>query len=142
MQLEKVGTVRSSGRPINIVEEEISRLEAERKDISKYEDEKYKIEENKQSIKTDLEDNKSVLSLLRKQKVNLEKTEFEEEKLKIFKKNLIQNRDEQDIIEEKLEDLVAERKDNLNKNKIGYIIGFLLLIAVTIAAIVTQNKML
>lgn len=141
MQLEKVGTTRSSGRPINIVEEEISRLEAERKDISRYEDEKYKIEENKQNIKTDLEDNKSVLNLLRKQKVNLEKTEFEEEKLKIFKKNLIQNRDEQDIIEEKLEDLVAERKDNLNKNKIGYIIGFLLLIAVIVATLVTSNKM-
>ena len=139
MQLENVGTSRSSGRPINIVEDEINKLEEERKVATTYEEEKYQIEENKQSLKTDIEDNKTVLSLLRKQKINLEKTELEEEKLKLFKKNLIQNRDEQDYIEEKLEDLVEERKDNLSKNRAGYIIGIVLAIIITISLVLTKN---
>ena len=141
MQLEEVGSGRSSGRPINLVEEEIEALEEERKEVSSYEEQKYKVEEEKQSLKIDLEDNKLVLELLRKQKVNLEKTEFEEEKLKVFKKNLAQNKEEQDIVEEKLNDLVAERRDNLNKGKIGYFAGVFLLAIITIVSIIIKEKL-
>lgn len=138
MQLEKVGSARSNGRPINIAEEEIDRLEAERKEISQFEEQKYQVEEAKQTLKTDLEDNRIVLDLLRRQKVNLEKSEIEEEKLKIFKKNLAQNKEEQDLLEEKLNDLVEERKGNLKKGKAGYYIG--LFLAIVISAIAFLMK--
>ena len=138
MQLEKVGSARSNGRPINIAEEEIDRLEAERKEISQFEEQKYQVEEAKQTLKTDLEDNRIVLDLLRRQKVNLEKSEIEEEKLKIFKKNLAQNKEEQDLLEEKLNDLVEERKGNLKKGKAGYYIG--LFLATVISAIAFLMK--
>ena len=138
MQLEKVGSTRSNGRPINIAEEEIDRLEAERKEISQFEEQKYQVEEAKQTLKTDLEDNRIVLDLLRRQKVNLEKREIEEEKLKIFKKNLAQNKEEQDLLEEKLNDLVEERKGNLKKGKAGYYIG--LFLATVISAIAFLMK--
>ena len=138
MQLEKVGSTRSNGRPINIAEEEIDRLEAERKEISQFEEQKYQVEEAKQTLKTDLEDNRIVLDLLRRQKVNLEKSEIEEEKLKIFKKNLAQNKEEQDLLEEKLNDLVEERKGNLKKGKAGYYIG--LFLATVISAIAFLMK--
>ena len=138
IQLEKVGSARSNGRPINIAEEEIDRLEAERKEISQFEEQKYQVEEAKQTLKTDLEDNRIVLDLLRRQKVNLEKSEIEEEKLKIFKKNLAQNKEEQDLLEEKLNDLVEERKGNLKKGKAGYYIG--LFLATVISAIAFLMK--
>ncbi len=141
MELENVGTQRSSGRPLNIVEEEIYSLEEERKEVSKYEDEKYKIEENKQNLNLDIEDNKIILDLLRKQKVNLEKSELEEEKLKIFKKNLYQNKEEQDLLEEKIKNLVEERKENLSKRKIGYIVGILIILIIVMATIITKKML-
>ncbi len=142
MQLEKVGSARSNGRPINIAEEEIDRLEAERKEISQFEEQKYQVEEAKQTLKTDLEDNRIVLDLLRRQKVNLEKSEIEEEKLKIFKKNLAQNKDEQDLLEEKLNDLVEERKGNLKKGKVGYYVGILLAIVISVIAFFIKKYLL
>ena len=142
MELENVGTQRSSGRPLNIVEENIASLEEERKEVSKYEKEKYKIEENKQNLNLDIEDNKIVLKLLRKQKINLEKAELEEEKLKIFKKNLYQNKEEQNLLEEKLEGLVEERRENLNKSKIGYIIGIMLLLLIVVITMIVKKKLL
>ena len=142
MQLEKVGSARSNGRPINIAEEEIDRLEAERKEISQFEEQKYQVEEAKQTLKTDLEDNRIVLDLLRRQKVNLEKREIEEEKLKIFKKNLAQNKDEQDLLEEKLNDLVEERKGNLKKGKVGYYVGILLAIVISVIAFFMKKYLL
>lgn len=142
MQLEKVGSARSNGRPINIAEEEIDRLEAERKEIAQFEEQKYQVEEAKQTLKTDLEDNRIVLDLLRRQKVNLEKSEIEEEKLKIFKKNLAQNKDEQDLLEEKLNDLVEERKGNLKKGKVGYYVGILLAIVISVIAFFMKKYLL
>ena len=142
MQLEKVGSARSNGRPINIAEEEIDRLEAERNEISQFEEQKYQVEEAKQTLKTDLEDNRIVLDLLRRQKVNLEKSEIEEEKLKIFKKNLAQNKDEQDLLEEKLNDLVEERKGNLKKGKVGYYIGILLAFAISFIALLMKKYLI
>ena len=142
MQLEKVGSARSNGRPINIAEEEIDRLEAERKEIAQFEEQKFQVEEAKQTLKTDLEDNRIVLDLLRRQKVNLEKSEIEEEKLKIFKKNLAQNKDEQDLLEEKLNDLVEERKGNLKKGKVGYYIGILLAFAISFIALLMKKYLI
>ena len=142
MQLEKVGSARSNGRPINIAEEEIDRLEAERNEISQFEEQKYQVEEAEQTLKTNLEDNRIVLDLLRRQKVNLEKSEIEEEKLKIFKKNLAQNKDEQDLLEEKLNDLVEERKGNLKKGKVGYYIGILLAFAISFIALLMKKYLI
>lgn len=142
MQLENVGSSRSTGRPINQVEEAIEELEEQRKDAEEYEKQKYEVDRKKQTIKTDIEDTKIVLSLLRKQKGILEKTIFEEEKLKILKKNLSQNNDEQDILEERLNDLLEERKDNLNKSKIGYILGALIMIIVIAITIILRKPLI
>ena len=71
-QLENVGSQRSVGRPINQVEEEIEKLEQDKKEIEKYKEKKYQVEEEKNSLKIDVEDNKIILDLLRRQKMNLD----------------------------------------------------------------------
>lgn len=134
-QLEKVGSARSVGRPINQVEDEIEKLEKEIKEIEIYKEKKYQVEEEKLNLKTDIEDNTVILDLLRKQKINLEKTQLEEEKIKLLKKSLEENEENQKRLEEKLENLDEERKDNLKKNNIGYYIGILSILAITALSI-------
>ena len=75
-QLEEIGSQRSSGRPINIIENEIEKKEQEKKEIEKYKDRKYQVENKKETIKMDLAENKEILNLLRQQKINLEKTQL------------------------------------------------------------------
>ncbi len=139
-QLEEVGSQRSSGRPINKVEEEIEKIEVERKSIEEYQERKYQVEETKQTLKTDLEDNEIILDLLRRQKINLEKTQIKEEKNNIFQKVLEENLQNQERLEEKIENLTEERKEELKQNKIGYIISILAILVITAISILVMKK--
>ena len=134
-QLENVGSQRSVGRPINQVEEEIEKLEQDKKEIEKYKEKKYQVEEEKNSLKIDVEDNKIILDLLRRQKMNLEKTQLENEKIKILKKSLEENREKQLRLEAKIDNLEDERKENLKKNHVGYYIDILIIILITAMSI-------
>lgn len=134
-QLENVGSQRSVGRPINQVEEEIEKLEQDKKEIEKYKEKKYQVEEEKNSLKIDVEDNKIILDLLRRQKINLEKTQLENEKIKILKKSLEENREKQLRLEAKIDNLEDERKENLKKNNVGYYIDILIIILITAMSI-------
>ncbi len=141
-QLENVGSQRSSGRPLNIVEEEIERIENERKEIEEYEDKRYAVEEERETLKVDLADIKTVLDLLRKQKVNLEKSHLEQEKLRMYKDVLEDNRDRKNRIQEKIDALKEEREENLKKNKNGYYIGILAIAAITAISIILKKYIL
>lgn len=79
-QLEKVGNNRSTGRPLNIVENEIEENEAKRKEILKYKEQKSQVVAQKENLQIDLEGSKIVLEILRKQKISLEKNQLEKEK--------------------------------------------------------------
>ena len=59
-------------------------LNEEIKDISEYKDKKYELEKEKQNLSTDMEDEKNVLDLLRKVKVEKEKNTISREKIKIL----------------------------------------------------------
>ena len=103
-QLEEIGSSRSTGRPLNVVEEEIERKEAEKKEIEIYKDKKYQVENEKEDIKTNLQENKATLDLLRQQKINLEKTQLEKEKIKIFEQALEKDEESQEKIKKKIEE--------------------------------------
>lgn len=130
-QLEEIGSQRSVGRPINIVEEEIAKTQAEKKEIEKYQEKKYQVEEEKQTLQTDLEDNETILNLLRRQKINLEKTQLEQEKNKVFNKVLEENIQNQQRLEEKIAEIDEEKKEKIKQNKIGYIIAVISIILIT-----------
>ncbi len=140
-QLENVGSQRSTGRPLNNVEEEIEKIESEREEIEEYEDKRYAVEEERETLKVDLADIKEVLDLLRKQKINLEKTQLEKEKVRAYKEVLEDNRNRKERIQEKIDNLKEERDEILKKNKNGYYIGLLAIIAITVASF-TLNKYL
>lgn len=137
-QLEEVGSQRSSGRPLNIVESEIEKKEAEKKEIEIYKDQKYQVETKKENLKEDLEENKIILDLLRQQKRNLEKTQLEQEKIKIFEQTAERTKNEKEEIEQKIKDINTERQESYKTKKIGYYISILAIIAITVISVVTK----
>lgn len=141
-QLEEIGSSRSAGRPLNLVEEEIEKKEAEKKQIEIYKDKKYQVENEKENIKTDIQENRTILDLLRQQKINLEKTQLEKEKIKIFEQALEKEEENQEKIKKEIEELNNERQENLKTNKIGYYISILAIIVITVLAVAIKQYLI
>lgn len=141
-QLEEIGSSRSAGRPLNLVEEEIKKKEAEKKQIEIYKDKKYQVENEKENIKTDIQENRTILDLLRQQKINLEKTQLEKEKIKIFEQALEKEEENQEKIKKEIEELNNERQENLKTNKIGYYISILAIIVITVLAVAIKQYLI
>ena len=144
-QLEEIGTERSQDRPINKIINKINNLKNEKKELEKYEDEKYEIEKENNLIKKKINELKNNLEFLNKLKKV--KNIYLEEKNKI---NL-----NKEIIEEynkKINNLEIEKeKINNSKNKINYkkikinkyifIELFLLIIFILINLLYKKNKL-
>ena len=113
-QLEEIGTERSQDRPINKIINKINNLKNEKKELEKYEDEKYEIEKENNLIKNKINELKNNLDFFNKLKKI--KNIYLEEKNKI---NI-----NKEIIEEynkKINNLEIEKeKINNSKNKINY----------------------
>lgn len=134
-QLEKIGNNRSAGRPINIIENEIEEKEAKRKEISTYENQKYEMATQKENLQIDLEESKTVLEILRKQKVNLEKNQLEKEKIKILKENILKDENKVKELEEKIKDLEESKQEAFKSSKFKYLSIMLLVITITTLSI-------
>ncbi len=134
-QLEKIGNNRSAGRPINIIENEIEEKEAKRKEISTYENQKYEMATQKENLQIDLEESKTVLEILRKQKVNLEKNQLEKEKIKILKENILKDENKVKELEEKIKDLEENKQEAFKSSKFKYLSIMLIIITITTLSI-------
>lgn len=130
-QLEKIGNNRSASRPINIIENEIEENEAKRKEIATYENQKYEMDTQKENLQIDLEENKIVLEILRKQKINLEKNQLEKEKIKILKENLLKDENKIKELEKKIKDLEENKQETLKISKFKYLVIMLVIVAIT-----------
>lgn len=141
-QLEEVGSTRSNGRPLNIIEEKIEKKEIEKKEIETYKDKKYQVENQKENIKIDIQENITILNLLRQQKVNLEKTQLEKEKIKIFEQALEKEQENKEKITKQIEKITNERQEKLKTNKLGYYISILAIAIITAIAITSKKYIL
>lgn len=139
MQLEEVGSQRSVGRPINQVEEEIEKIERDKKEIEQYQNKKYQVEKQKQNLKIDLEDNNAIIGLLRRQRTNLEKIQMAKEKNKILNDFLNENLENQKRLEEKIKNRDKERRENLKPSRVGYILSILLIIIITMTSLLLKK---
>ncbi len=135
--LSEVGTSKSQNRPINISMENLSNYEKELNDIKKYEENKYKIEEDYKKINqeiNDAEENKEIYEQIEK---ILNKNKINEEQINIKKKILEENK----IKIEK----IKENNSKIEKkkiNKINYIILALILIINILNFIFIKNKII
>ena len=137
-QMEEIGTNRSSGRPINLIEEKIAKLEQQKAEIEKIQDFKYQVENKKEDLKNNLEENQTILDILRQQKVNLEKKQLEKEKIRISEELLNKEQEQIAKMEEKLENIDEPKIEKNRTPKCGYIICLVAVIATTTIALITK----
>lgn len=141
-QLEEIGTERSSGRPINIVNNSIEVLNNEINEISKYKDKKYELEKEKQSLSTDMEDEKNVLDLLRKVKTIKEKNTIKREKVKILDNEIDGYSEMQKEKRKELENIKEEKESKRKSYKFVYFILIILMIVVSVIAFLLDKKVM
>ena len=120
-QLEEIGTERSMGRPINIIEERKNQLEIQKKEIEKI---KNKLEELQQQEKiqySNIEKNNNKLELIKKIKIMKDKEIIENEKLE-YNKKMQEENNKKEIEIKKKKEIIEKQKleiENKQKNKIS-----------------------
>ena len=103
-QVEEIGTLRTTGRPMNLVKEEQFKLQDEIGELETYKEERYIIDENKNTLESKVQENEQELEILKQIKRLYENRKIEEQKLEI-QQTLI-NSDE-----EKIQKLESEKKE-------------------------------
>ena len=156
-QIEEIGTLRTTGRPMNIVKEEQFSLQDEIGELEEYKEERYTIEENKNNLEAKIQENEKKLEILKQINKIYEDKKLEEQKLEI-NQNLIRSYEEKvenikeekdgietkykeitNIINEKAEKEAKENKKSLNVKKIGTVILFV--ISIIIGIIFIKNTL-
>lgn len=107
-QLDEIGTTKSREKPINILERNIENLEAEKQNLSKYQDFKYEIEENKNNLKDEIKELNNENNFVKEIKILEEKEKIEKEKI-----NLQENIKNENI--EKI-NLLKQKRKEIEKN--------------------------
>ncbi len=116
-KLDEIGTTRSREKPINLIYNEIEKLENEKQKIQKFVDIKYEIEENKQNLKDEISQLENENQLLKDIKLNEENSKIENEKinLKINIKN--ENNKKINSLKNKIEEINLKNKNIFEENK-------------------------
>lgn len=107
-QLDEIGTTKSREKPINILERNINNLEAEKQNLSKYQDFKYEIEENKNNLKDEIKEIDNENNFVKEIKTLEEKEKIEKEKINI----------QENIKNENIEkiNLIKQKRNDIEKN--------------------------
>lgn len=113
-QVEEIGTLRTQGRPINIVKDEKFKLQDEIGELEEYKDKQYEIEELKQGLEEKVKQNEEKLKIIKELKV-LEEKEIQEKQKIALNENII-NANRQKI--EELKTTQNNLENSLNEIKI------------------------
>jgi len=156
-QLDEIGTDRSREKPINIISKKIKELESEKIDLEQYENLKYEIQENKNSLIEEITKLENENNFLREIKLINENEKIEEEKIKIKENIKIKNIEKINLLKNELNKIKINNKNilelkieknnkiNLEKNKLNkkLILIFILLIIINILQFVfIKNKLI
>lgn len=111
-QVEEIGTLRSQGRPINIVKEEQFKLQDSIGELEEYKEKQYEIEELKQQLEEKIKQDEEKLKLIKELKALEDTEKIEKQKIALNENILNENN-------EKIENLKLNRKELENEiNKI------------------------
>ena len=137
-QNERVGTSKTSQRPINIVEEKIKILEKRKNELDKIEDEIRNSEKQDNQIIYDIKNEEIKIELLKKCKLKLEENRLKNAELN-FNKNLENEYNEK--IEELNKKIIEDKKQvSINKKmKKVYIVDFILILFSIVLFMLKKN---
>lgn len=148
-QIEEIGTLRSQGRPINIVKEDKFKLQDEIGQLEEYKEKQYEIEALKQSIEKRIEQNEQKLELIKELK-RIEETEKIEKQKIALNENLLSENNEKieklklskKEIESKLNKIEIPKEVNrkVKRNNLGNIIRSIIIAIAMMLTIILRNN--
>ena len=115
-QLDEVGTSKSREKPINIISRKIEKLELEKKALTKYEDFRYDIEENRNDLKNEILKLENKNSFLKEIKQIFEKEKIEKEKIKLQENIKNENYEKINSIKLKIDKIKNNNKEILEND--------------------------
>ncbi len=144
-QIEEIGTLRSSGRPINVVKEEQFKLQDEIGELEEFKDKRYEIEENKNNLESNIAQDENKLIVLKEFKQLQDEEKIEQEKINLNEKMINTEREkvnelklQKETIRENIKEIekinVEEKQIKKSKNSLPIII-FIITIILTIVFI-------
>ena len=104
-QLDEIGTTKSREKPINILERNIENLETEKQNLSKYQDFKYEIEENKNNLKDEIKELNDENNFVKKKKTIKEKKKKKKKKINIQKNIKNENIEKINLLKQKRKEI-------------------------------------
>lgn len=139
-QLEKIGTAKTSQKPINIVEENIKKLKKQKEELMQIDEKIKKIEKDNYEINNNIKNEEIKLELFKNYKIKLDDNKIRIEQIN-FRRNL-ENEYNEKI--NKIQEKIKENKTgNFNQmKKYIIIIEILLFILLSIVSIFTKNVVL
>lgn len=148
-QLDEVGTQRSRERPINIIENTIKELEIQKRELKKYEEMQYDIENKENNILEEIKQIEERLQILNQYKIIFENSKLENEKL-LLKENIKkQNIEKIRELDGKIDQIQLENKNALENKKIikpkfisGFVIEIFLIFINILQFIFLKNNIL
>lgn len=119
-QVEEIGTLRSQGRPINIIKEEQFKLQDEIGDLEEYKQKQYEIEDLKQKLEEKIKKDEEKLKLIKELKT-LEETEKIQKQKIALNENIINENNKKieslKLNKEELENEISKIKVPNRKNR-------------------------
>lgn len=148
-QVEEIGTLRTQGRPINIVKDEKFKLQDEIGELEEYKDKQYEIEELKQGLEEKVKQNEEKLKVIKELKT-LEEKEVQEKQKIALNENII-NANKQKIEELKINksnlenalneiEIPKETENKVKTKNTKNVICIILAIVSIVLAIVLKNN--
>lgn len=134
--LEEVGTERTTERPINIIENNLKKLEMEKNELEENKIKKIQLEEINKKIKKEQIEKTNQLEIIKEIKKKKEEENIEEEIIKINEKSL-------EEIKNKIAKINENKKEkNINKkekNNLIYILIFIINLIFTVTSFLTNT---
>lgn len=145
-QIEEIGTLRTTGRPINLIKEEQFKLQDEIGELEEFKQRQYELEERKNKLALEIEENEIKLETLKKIGKIYKEEELKREKI-ILQENVIKDNDEtiknlrnqKENLEVKLNNISIPNDKKENKKKQNIILLLITIIAATISILLRNN---
>lgn len=146
-QVEEIGTLRSQGRPINIIKEEKFKLQDEIGELEEYKEKQYEIEELKQNLEEKIKQNEEKLKLIKELKNLEEKEKIERQKISLNENLLNENNEKIEKLklnkielENEINKIKVPNRENIRTSKSQNIINIaIILISIILMAILRNN---
>lgn len=135
--LEEVGTSRTSGRPMNVIEEEIKAIEADKDELELYKTKAQNMQEEKGTTQSKLKQISDVLNMIKEIKEYKQKEVLEEQRIGI-------NTNKLNDYKEKLNTLEREYKQPSKSNKkyLNPIIALIICIGIIGGSVLLKNSII